>query len=141
MPLIVSTAPVTSSGGGALTLATTTVDLELATKQNLLSAVPASTIRVIVRLVVRNASVDLSTIAGDLLFGFDAGASNLGVSIDAADLAALTDNTKFKQNPILIGATGTVGAATDVFGCILDGTQFPSPATVDVDVLYYDVAI
>ena len=124
-------------GGGALTLATVTADATVGTKQNLLSAVPANTQRVIVNVIARNASTDLSGITGGagLSCGFDAGAGDFSFALDG--LTGATSTSRATAGSL---AGSLAGAAGEIFGCTVDPV-IAGPATFDVDVLYYDVGV
>lgn len=124
MPLIVSTAPVTSSGG-ALTLATVTVDATVGTKQNLLAAVGASTNQIPVDIACRNASQSLALITGGqgVQFGY----------VGDADVAVATVSTITNSNTNVraaFAAPSLTGTSGDVLGVIVDPVLTNLPIVV-----------
>lgn len=132
----------TAGGGAKVYRAFTTVSTNVGTKQALLAAVPTGKVRIVTQVVARNASADLSLMADDLQFGFDASPSNWGYAFPGG-LYLLTAANK-SMSIVASALSGTVnaqtdGAAGDVFGCMFLYTAIT--ATVDIDVFYYDVAI
>jgi len=123
----------------------TGIATDVGTKQNLLSAVPTGKQRIVTKIVVRNASADLTAFGGEdgFYFGYNAGAtgsSNLTFGSNA--VAALTTTARLIQTSgdTFDGAgysPSVVGAAGEVFGISVGFTSIA--ATVVIDVHYYDV--
>ena len=118
----------------------TTVSTNVGTKQALLAAVPTGKVRIVTQVVARNASADLSLMADDLQFGFDASPSNWGYAFPGG-INLLTAANK-SMSIVASALSGTInaqtdGAAGDVLGCMFLYTAIT--ATVDIDVFYYDV--
>lgn len=121
------------------TLASTTVDTNVGTKQTLYT-VPAGKRCVVTKVVVRDASANLETMAGALTFGFAAGADewasifsllvDLNSSSRAFGISALAprgaDLGGFDSDPFFV-----IGNAADVFGCVFNDTAITATVVID----------
>lgn len=117
--------PPASTGGGALTLATVTVDATVGTKQNFLAAVGASTNQVPVDFIVSNASQSLALITGGagVQFGYVGDAD-----VAIATVSTITNsNTNVRAVTTVPSITGTSG---DVLGVIVDPVLTNLPIVV-----------
>lgn len=103
-------------------------NLNVTTKTSIFT-VPAGKTAIITRLVLRNASISLTT--ASFGFGFDAGATDVDGSTTHTEL---TGPTLASQTIVLSGAK--VGAAADVFGIKCSIAQ-GAPATMSVDAFGY----
>lgn len=130
---------------GSTRIVSTTVATDVGTKQALLSAVPTGFQRIVTRVVVRNASADLTAFAGEdgFYFGYNAGATGSNnLTFSANDVALLTTPALLIQNSgeTEEGASlfsSVIGEAGEIFGISIGYTSID--ATVDIDVHYYDV--
>jgi hypothetical protein len=128
-----------SLGGTPLVRITTTrVQTNVGTKQALLAAVPTGKVRIVTRVVWRNASINLSGWVGDIGLGFSGGAEDWWLSSDGAIIVGLTSSAKASSHSPEVSPF-SVGLATEVFGMIFNQPDPEIAATLDIDVHYYDV--
>ena len=116
-----------TGGGGALTLATVTVDATVGTKQDLLAAVGASTNQIVADATFRNASESLAAITGGngVSLGYNAGATDVvaGAAVDGLTTSELNVSAT-------IASPGATGVSGDVLGLIVDPIIPPPDVTV-----------
>lgn len=113
-----------------LLLASATMNLNTNTKQTLYT-VPGGKSAVIAKVLLRNASVNLSAGATSrLTFGFDGGATDFGPQFfDPTILTAANLYRLFGQGDVAPAAVSVIGTAAQTFGAITD-SAFGSAATV-----------
>lgn len=125
------------TGISAPLLSSTVLNLNTSTKQTLYT-VPAGKSALILWVVARSASVDLSTGLTTLLsFGFNAGATDW--SSGNFGTPALTSSSLFEmmsQTEALAGQPSVIGTAAQIFGAITDAA-FGSAATVVIEIFGY----
>jgi hypothetical protein len=136
-----ATQEVVEHGVISMRMEPTTVATDTATKQALLTAVPTGRVRIVTRVVVRNASASLAEMADALSIGFNALATDVG-SFASDELAALTTSAQAAVidvggGPGDSGNVVAVGVAGQILGCIFADVAIE--ATADIDVTYYDV--
>ena len=107
-----------------------------------MSAVPVGKVRIVTRVVARNASASLAGFSGEdgFYFGFDAGATGSGnLTLSPSAVERLTSTARLIQSSgdISESVVSVIGAAGEVFGISVAFTSIT--ATVDIDVFYYDV--
>ena len=124
-----------SPGGSGVQIVTTTVQTNVGTKQALLAAVPTGKVRIVDKIFARGKTGE-PVLTGTIYFGF-------GVAADdwATPTASTFDSLIGTSAGVrLLGTNESsflVGTAGDVFGIIM--TNSGDPATIDIDVHYYDV--
>jgi len=130
--------PVVSVSG--VRVATTRVQTNTGTKQALISVVPTGKLRVILMVVLRNASTSLATMNDSIVFGgvaeddfgyLDPGASNLLTA--AAKVLSFTKASFYNDASAQLS---TQYASGTVFGVTFYDTSISG--TLDIDVHYYD---
>jgi len=126
------------TGISAPLLSSTVLNLNTNTKQTLYT-VPAGKSAVVLWVVGRSASVDLSTGVTTLLsFGFNAGATDWSTGMFGTP--ALTSASLFQmlsQTEALAGFPSVIGTAAQTFGAITDAA-FGSAATLVVECFGYE---
>jgi len=111
-----------TGSGGALTLATVTVDATVGTKQNLLAAVGASTNQIPTQFTVRNASQSLEPLSDGNGFtaGYNAQANDVLAGEGVSAITTSATSATFRPS------TSSVGVEGDILGCIVDPVLYPS---------------
>ncbi len=119
-------------------IVTTTLQMNVGTKQNVLTAVPTGKRRVIQSIFVRDPSYDISG-SGPYPFrvyvGYNAGADNF---IDDSDVSNLTGSNQWDLIKQAGGGAWAMGAAGDVLG-VLFPDAIGTSETIKVDVAYFDI--
>lgn len=129
-------------GTFSLIRATAIYDFAAGGEQNLLPAVPASTKRIVLSVVLRDGDTGVSAVDAGLTFGWDG--SNLG-SFDTDTVQDTGENFSVtvslaEPNPATTATPLAIGVATQFLQAGYSGTAVPA-TTAKLDVVYYDVPV